>query len=68
MKWIQELGTNITTSEELKEVLPISNEQVLKLDAILEQYPMSVNRYYLSLIDFNNPNDPILKLCIPSAS
>ncbi|MGL4790196.1 MAG: KamA family radical SAM protein, partial [Anaerotignaceae bacterium] len=46
----------------------ISNEQVLKLDAILEQYPMSVNRYYLSLIDFNNPNDPILKLCIPSAS
>ena len=32
----------------------------------MNQFPMAVPKYYLSLIDWNDENDPILKMCIPS--
>ncbi|OIJ10505.1 KamA family radical SAM protein [Anaerobacillus alkalilacustris] len=37
-----------------------------KLKKITEKYVFRVNDYYLSLIDWNNPNDPIRKLVIPN--
>ncbi|WP_102344778.1 KamA family radical SAM protein [Bacillus sp. Marseille-P3661] len=37
-----------------------------KLKQITEKYVFRVNDYYLSLIDWNNPNDPIRKLVIPN--
>lgn len=60
------LYNNITKAEELKSILNLSEEEVIKLGYILEKYPMSITPYYLSLIDFNDPNDPIKKMCIPS--
>lgn len=60
------LYNNITKAEELKSILNLSDEEVTKLDYILERYPMSITPYYLSLINFNDPNDPIRKMCIPS--
>ena len=32
---------------------------------IIQRYPLCVNPYYLSLIDRDDPNDPIRKMCIP---
>ena len=66
MKNTELLNKNITKAEDLKGVLNITDEEVLKLNDILEKYPMSITPYYLSLIDFNDPNDPIKKMCIPS--
>ncbi|HPX27827.1 MAG TPA: KamA family radical SAM protein, partial [Treponemataceae bacterium] len=43
-------------------------EETAKLTQIIERYPMSVPRYYLSLIDKDDPDDPVRKLCIPSIS
>jgi lysine 2,3-aminomutase len=37
-----------------------------KLKKITEKYVFRVNDYYLSLIDWNDPNDPIRKLVIPN--
>lgn len=62
----EKLHNTITKAEELKDILHLSNEEVVKLDDILERYPMCITPYYLSLIDFDNPNDPIKKMCIPS--
>lgn len=61
-----ELYNNITEAEELKSILNLCDEEVIKLGNILEKYPMSITPYYLSLINFDDPNDPIKKMCIPS--
>lgn len=66
MSDVNKLYNNITKAEELKSILNLNDEEVIKLGYILEKYPMSITPYYLSLIDFNDPNDPIKKMCIPS--
>lgn len=33
-----------------------------------DRFPMRITPYYLSLIDPNDPNDPIRRMCIPSAA
>ena len=68
MDWRKELDDNITTQEELDEYLKLdlSKEDAKKLESIIEKYPMSITKYYLSLIDPNDKNDRIKKLCIPS--
>lgn len=68
MDWKKELLCNLTSAEEIKEALDmdLSNEDMIKLNRIIEEYPMSIPRYYLSLINKDDPNDPIKKLCIPS--
>ncbi len=44
----------------------LTQEEKEKLKKITEKYVFRVNDYYLSLIDWNNPNDPIRKLVIPN--
>lgn len=44
----------------------IPKEEREKLKPITEKYVFRVNDYYLSLIDWNDPNDPIRKLVIPN--
>ncbi|MEF9962458.1 MAG: KamA family radical SAM protein [Erysipelotrichaceae bacterium] len=68
MTWQEMLKNNVTKAEEVKDLLHLSEDEVNKLDCILEKFPMSVTQYYLSLIDPSDPNDPIRKLCIPSIS
>ncbi|NLV86594.1 MAG: KamA family radical SAM protein [Clostridiales bacterium] len=66
MIWQEELRRNVETAEELAKYLPMTEEEIREMDAIIEKWPMSVPRYYLSLIDFNDPNDPIAKLSLPN--
>lgn len=68
MDWKTELKSNITTADEVIEALNwnLPEDGKNRLKNIIERYPMSIPRYYLSLIDKNNPDDPIKKLCIPS--
>lgn len=68
MDWKKELLNNITTAEEILEALnlSLSDDELDKLKQIIERYPMSVPKYYLSLINKDDPDDPIRKLCIPS--
>ncbi len=53
------LITNIETIPYLTE------EEKKKLKEITKVYPFRANEYYLSLIDWNDKNDPIRKLIIP---
>ncbi len=46
------------------EGIPTTERETLK--KITEKYVFRVNDYYLSLIDWNDPNDPIRKLVIPN--
>lgn len=44
----------------------ISQEERERLKKITEKFVFRVNEYYLNLIDWNNPNDPIRRLVIPN--
>lgn len=60
------MGKILTTVDEIQGRLGMTQEEAAKLSAIVETYPMAVPEYYLSLIDENDPNDPIRRMCIPS--
>lgn len=66
MNWAENLQNNLTTAEQLKGVLQLNDKETEKLKQILEQFPMSITQYYLSLIHWEDENDPIKKMCIPS--
>ena len=66
MNWAENLQNNLTTAEQLKGVLQLNDKEMEKLKQILEQFPMSITQYYLSLIHWEDENDPIKKMCIPS--
>jgi len=66
MSWIDKLKNNITTAEQLKSYLQLTESETEKLEHILAQFPMSIPLYYLSLINWEDENDPIRKMCIPS--
>ena len=67
LPWKSELQNNIRTIGELKQYLTFTAEQQEILEEVVEHHPMNIPRYYLSLIDPHNPNDPIRKLCVPEA-
>ncbi len=66
MNWQDEIRKNFTTAEELQDILNLSPEEVGKIQDEIRRFPMSVTRYYLSLIDPDDPDDPIRKMAVPS--
>lgn len=64
--WRKELKNNITTVEDLQKYYPMTKEEKSALEEITKIFPMSISKYYFNLIDPEDPNDPIRKLCIPS--
>ena len=60
------LRDNLVSAKDLTAYLDLTVEQEQKLTRILARYPMSITPYYLSLINWNDPEDPVRKMCIPS--
>jgi len=50
----------------IDKITQIPEEEREKLKPITEKFAFRVNDYYLSLIDWEDPNDPIRKLVIPN--
>lgn len=65
-EWKRLLKDGYDDIRELKDFLKLSEEELTALDEIQDKFPMLVNSYYLSLIDVNDPADPIRKMCIPA--
>ncbi len=55
-----------TKAEELKASLGLQDAEVAQLDQVTERFPMLISDYYLSLIDWNDPEDPIRKMAVPA--
>ncbi len=53
----------ITKIEQLKQ---LSEQQRAELKKVTDKFAFRVNDYYLSLIDWDNPNDPIRYIVIPN--
>ncbi len=64
--WKWQFRNRITTVEELTKHLKLSLKQQAQLKLVTEKYPVSITPHYLSLINPDDPNDPIRKQAIPS--
>ncbi|MFZ5975996.1 MAG: KamA family radical SAM protein [Bacillota bacterium] len=60
------LDGNVKTIRELSEYIPMDPDTVCKLEELAKRFPISIPRYYLSLIDPADSNDPIRRMCVPS--
>lgn len=58
------LKENICDAKTLKEFLPLTEEDTIRMEENIRKHPEYVTKYYLSLIDKNDANDPIRKMCI----
>jgi KamA family protein len=64
--WREELRNNVTTLEQLRKFIDLTGQEEREIAEVMKLFPVNIPRYYLSLIDPNDPNDPIRKLCFPS--
>lgn len=66
LAWKSELANNVNSVEKLRQYIALTEEEELSMQEVVDNHPMNIPRYYLSLIDFDDPNDPIRKLAIPT--
>jgi lysine 2,3-aminomutase len=64
--WKWQFRNRITRVEHLSQLIPLSTEEQTQLKLVTMRYPLSVTPYYLSLINPDDPDDPIRKQAIPS--
>lgn len=64
--WYWQFKNRIVDAESLSKWIPVKEEEKADIDKCLKQFRMAVTPYYLSLIDTENPEDPIRRQCIPS--
>lgn len=65
--WKWQAKNRITNLAELKKYITLTDEEEKGIEKCLSAFRMAVTPYYLSLIDLNDPEDPIRKQAIPSA-
>ena len=64
--WKWHFRNRITTVKELASFIFLSDEEQAELKLVTTKYPLSITPYYLSLINIDNPDDPIRKQVVPS--
>lgn len=52
----------------IEKIPNLSEEEKIALKKVTETYVFRVNDYYLNLIDWSDPNDPIRRLVIPTSN
>lgn len=66
--WTWQAKNSITNLTQLKKYINLSAEEERDIEECLKTFRMAITPYYLSLIDLNDPEDPIRKQTIPSAA
>ncbi len=64
--WRWQLQNRITTLEELSRLLPFPPKEWLVKREILRDFRMGITPYFLSLIDPDDPHDPIMRQAVPT--
>lgn len=65
--WKWQVRNRIETVEDLKKYIPLTKEEEEGVVKCLQSLRMAITPYYLSLIDINDPHDPVRKQAIPTA-
>ena len=64
--WKWHFRNRITSVEQLSRLVSLSAEEKAQIELVCQRYPLSITPHYLSLIDFNDPADPVRKQAVPS--
>ncbi|MDO4792850.1 MAG: lysine 2,3-aminomutase [Filifactor alocis] len=63
--WKWQVKNRIETVEDLKKLVPLTPEEEEGANKTLQSLRMAITPYYLSLIDINDPDDPVRKQAVP---
>lgn len=66
--WRWQVRNRIETLEELKKYVNLTPEEEEGVAKSLKTLRMAITPYYLSLIDLNNPYDPVRRQCVPTVN
>ena len=66
--WHWQVRNRIETLDELKKYVQLTEEEQEGVRSVLSTLRMAITPYYLSLINPDDPHDPIRKQCIPTAA
>lgn len=64
--WKWQVKNRIETLDQLKQYVQLTPEEEDGVRSVLSTLRMAITPYYLSLIDPNNPKDPVRRQCIPT--
>jgi lysine 2,3-aminomutase len=64
--WKWHFRNRITSVKDLSHFIPLSDKEQSQLKLVTAKYPLAITPYYLSLINLDDPDDPIRKQAIPS--
>ena len=64
--WKWQFAHRITTVETLSKLMALPEKEKNDITKCLEGFRMAITPYYASLIDQNDPSDPIRRQCVPS--
>ncbi|RJQ38572.1 MAG: KamA family radical SAM protein [Dehalococcoidia bacterium] len=64
--WRWHFRNRITTIEELASFITLSEEEKTQIRQVTRCYPLAITPYYLSLINPDDPDDPVRKQAVPS--
>jgi lysine 2,3-aminomutase len=66
--WTWQVGNRIETLEDLKKYVALNSEEEKGIKKCLETLRMAITPYYLSLLNPNDPHDPIRRQAIPTGA
>ncbi len=66
--WHWQVSHRIPDVDTLKKYLPLTPEEEEGCRKALEHFRMAITPYYLTLIDPNDPNDPVRKQAVPTGN
>ncbi len=64
--WKWQYANRITTVEQLKKALPLSEQERSEIETCLGAFRMAITPYYASLMNPDDPHDPIRMQAVPS--
>jgi lysine 2,3-aminomutase len=64
--WKWQFRNRIVSIDQLTRLVRLSVEEQAQIRMVTKRYPLSITPYYLSLINPNDPEDPVRKQAIPS--
>ena len=64
--WKWQFRHRITTTDQLKSILPLTEQEQTEINTCLGVFRMAITPYYASLINPGDPNDPIRMQAVPS--
>lgn len=66
--WRWQMQNAVRTTRQIGELLPLSPAEIPALEQLETQYKLAIPPYYFSLIDIEEPHDPIRLQSVPSAT